>query len=68
MDPSCHKLPEPHKGVRGEGRGVLIVRGCRVFGDPILEEQVFCAGPKGLVGSLHEFWWGNVRPGWGEGM
>ena len=63
MDSSRHELPQSHEGVRGEGGGVLIVGGCGVVGDPFLEEHVLSGGPKGLVGSLHEFWGGNVRPG-----
>ena len=52
----------------GEGGGLLVVRGCRVIGDPVLGEHVLSRGAKGLVGSLYESCRGNVRPGWGGGV
>ena len=54
MDSSCYKLTQPHKGVWGKGGGVLLVRGCRVVGDPVLDEHVPSTGPEGLVGFSHE--------------
>jgi len=54
MDSFRHKLPQAHKLVWGEGEGVLVVRGCRIVGVPVLDEHVSGAGPKGLVGLSHE--------------
>jgi len=39
MDSPCHKLPQAHKGMGGEGGGVVVVRGCGVFIGPVLEEH-----------------------------
>jgi len=68
VDPSCHKLPQSHKGVRGEGGGVFVVRGRGVVGSPVLDEHVPSAGPEGQVGLSHEVRWRNVRFEWGRGM
>jgi len=65
VHPSCHKLPQPHKGVWREGGGVFVVRGRGVVGSPVLDEHVPSAGPEALVGPLHEVWRRNVRSGWG---
>ena len=67
VDPSGHKLPQPHKGVWGEGGGVFGVRGGGVVGGPVLDEHVASAGPERLVGPRHEVWRRNVRFGWGGG-
>ena len=65
MDSYCHELPQTHEGVWGEGRGVLVVRGCGGIGGPIMEEHAPSAGLKGLVGVSHEFWGGMSVPGGG---
>ena len=36
VDSPCHKLSQAHKGVGGEGGGVVVVRGCGVVFDPVL--------------------------------
>jgi len=61
MDSSCHKLPQPHEGMGGEGGGVVVVRRCGVFFGPILEEPKPSSGSSGQVGFLQEVWRGNVR-------
>ena len=63
MDSPCHKLPQRHEGVWGEGGGVFVVRGWQVISGPVLEEHVPGAGPEGLVGSSHGSGGGNVRSG-----
>jgi len=68
MDSPCQELLQPHDRVWGEGGGVFVVRGCGVFGSPVLEEHVPGAGLEGLVGPSHEFRGGNVRFGWRGGM
>ena len=45
MDSSCHKLPQAHEGVGGEGGGVVVVGRCGVFFGPILEEHEPSSGP-----------------------
>ena len=45
MDSSCHKLPQAHKGMGGEGGGVVVVAGCGVFFGPVLEEHEPSSGP-----------------------
>ena len=59
VDSPCQKLPQPHKGVWGEGGGVLAVIGSGCIGGPVLEEHAPSAGPLGPVGSFHEFGGGN---------
>ena len=68
MDSSRHKFTQPHKRVWGQGRGVSVVRGCRIVGDPVLDEHVPSAGPEGLVGFSHEVWWGDLCSGRGGGV
>jgi len=68
MDSARHKLTQPHKRVWGEGRGVLVVRGCRVVGDPVLDEHVSSAGSEGLVRLSHEVWWGDFCSWWRGGV
>ena len=68
MDSSCHKLPQAHKGVGGEGGGVVVVRGRGVFIGPVLEEHESGSGPKRPVGLSHEVWGGNICAWRGEGV
>jgi len=49
--------------VRGEEGRVFVVEGRGGVGSPVLEEHVPRAGSKCLVGSFHEFWGGDIRPG-----
>jgi len=67
MDSTRHKFTQPHKAVWGQGRGVFVVRGCRIVGDPVLDEHVPSAGPEGLVGLSHEVWRGDLSSRWGGG-
>jgi len=68
VDSSRHELAQPHKGVWGTGGGVIVVRGCRIVGDPVLDGHVLSASPEGLVGFSHEIRGGDVCPGWGGGV
>jgi len=68
VDSSCHKFPQTHERVWGEGGEVFIVRGCRGISGPLLEEHVPRAGSKGLVGLSNEFRGGNVCSGWWGGL
>jgi len=45
VDPPHHKLPWTHEQVGSEGGEVVVVRGCGVFGGPVLEEHVSGSGP-----------------------
>ena len=45
MDSSCHKLPQAHEGVGGEGGGVVGVWRSGVFFRSILEKHVPSPGP-----------------------
>jgi len=63
MDSPRHRLPQPHKGVWGEGGGIFVVRGRGVVGGPVLDEHVPTAGPESLIGFSHEIWRVNVRSG-----
>ena len=60
VDTSSHKLPLAHEGGRGEAGKVLVVWRSVCVGGPVLEEDVSIAGPKGLIGFLHELMGGNV--------
>jgi len=68
MDSTRHELTQPHKGVWGEGGGVLVIRGCRVVSDPVLDEHVLSAGSEGLVSLSHEVWWGDICSRWRGGV
>jgi len=68
MDSPRHKLAQPHKGVRGKGRGVFLVWGPRIIGDPVLDEHVPSTGSEGLVGFSLEVGRGISVPGGGGGV
>jgi len=68
MDSSCHKLPQAHKGVGGDGVGVVVVRGRGVFIGPVLEEHEPSSGLKCQVGLSHEVWRGNIGAWGGESV
>ena len=55
VDPSCHKVPQAHEGMRREGGGIVVVWGSGYVGGPILEKHVPNAVSKGTVGFPHEF-------------
>ena len=61
----CHKPPQAHHGVRGEGGGVLVVWGSGRVGAPVSQRHVPSPVPKGPVGFSHEFGRGNFVPGGG---
>jgi len=68
VDSPHNKLPQPHKGVWGEGGRIFVVRERGVIGGPVLDNQVPSAGPEGLVGFSDEIWPGNVPSRWGGGV
>ena len=45
VDSPRHELSQAHEGVGGEGGGVVVVRGCGVIFDPVLEKHVPSSGP-----------------------
>ena len=65
VDYPCHKVPQAHEGVRGDGREVLVVWRSGRVGGPVLEKHVPSPVPKSPVGLSHEFGGGISVPGRG---